>query len=295
MKKLFMLIALGSTSLLSADQYYQPYGNGDGYCPSCNKGGGYYQEQSNNNYYQQNQRQAPQGWYQRNDQNYQRNQQYDYQQQSNRNQQYNQGQPGNQRYNQQQGNQSYYQQQGNQQGNYAHNYDSQKGNNDQDITKKIQDALSSGWLSKGFQNVSFDVNNGNVNLRGSVDSLADKNKVEDSIRNINGVKQVNNQINIAKTNSDSYSDSQLQDSEKKYPRDTASTHEDRQLNARIRDKLSNGWFSKGNETLIIRTSNGIVIISGTVEKPEDAKKISDQVTGIEGVKSVNNQLSVKNQ
>ncbi len=74
----------------------------------------------------------------------------------------------------------------------------------------------------------------------------------------------------------------------------ASNPQDRQLNARIRDKLSNGWFSKGYETLVIRTTNGVVIIGGTVDKPEDIQKIIDQIKDIEGVRSVNNNLKVNN-
>jgi len=48
MNKLFILIAVGSVTLVTADQYYQPNGNGSSYCPSCNNGGGYYQDQPNN-------------------------------------------------------------------------------------------------------------------------------------------------------------------------------------------------------------------------------------------------------
>ena len=267
MKKLFTLLALGSVTVASADQYNQPYGNG-AVSPSYNSGWSYYQDQPNNdNYYQQNPRQNSQGYYQRNNE-------YDYQQQG-------------QSYN------------GDQQKNYNNSYSSQNSDNqrttsDQEINKKIHDTLSSGWFSKGFQNVSFDVNNGIVNLRGSVDTLENKNKVEESVRKIEGVRYVNNQINIAKEKSDTYSESQLQDSEKKYPQDFASNSEDRQLNAKIRDKLSNGWFSKGYETIVIRTTNGVVVISGSVDKPEDIKKINDEIKNIEGAKSINNQLTVKN-
>lgn len=293
MKKLFALIALGSVSLVSADQYYQPYGSGPG-CPSCNNGEGYYyQDQPNTgNYYQQNQRQSPQGYYQRDDRNFQRNNQYDNQQQFPRNQSYDQ----NQLYYQQQGNQSYDR---DQQSNYDNAYGApkdvnQRGFSDQEINKRIHDTLSSGWFSKGFKNVYFDVNNGVVNLRGSVDTLENKNKVEDSVKKIDGVKQVNNQITIVKENPETYTDSQLQNSEKKYPQDFASNSEDRQLNAKIRDKLSSGWFSKGYETLVIRTTNGVVVVSGLVDKFEDIQKIGDQIKGVDGVRSVNNQITVKN-
>lgn len=292
MKKLFILIALGSAALVSADQYYRSYENGSD-CPYCNNGRGYYQGQPNNgNYYQPNQRPTTQGYYQRDDRNDQRYNPYNSQQQSPQNQSYDQ----NQQYYQRQASQSYDR---GQQRNADNPYRSQQGDNqrtasDQEINKKIQDTLSSGWFSKGFQNVSFDVNNGYVNLRGSVDTLDNKNKVEDSVRKLDGVRQVSNQITIVKESPDTYSDSQLQSSEKKYPQDTASNSQDRELNAQIRDKLNNGWFSRGYDTLVIRTANGVVIVSGTVDKLEDIQKIGDQIKDIEGVRSINNQLTVKN-
>ena len=281
MKKVFTLIALGSVAIASANQYYQPSGNGMNSCPTCNNGGGYYQGQpsngggyyqnqpnsgggyyqgqSNGNYYQQNQNSR--GYYQRDGQNYQQN-------------------------SPQQGNQSY---------DRIQQKNPSRTTSDQEIKKKIQDTLSSGWFSKGFQNVSADVNNGNVNLSGSVDTMENRNKIEESVRKIDGVKQVNNQISIVKEKADdAYSDTKLQDSEKKFPLDVASNAQDRQINAKIRNRLSDGWFSKGYETIVIRTNNGVVIISGTVDKSEDIQKINDEVKAIDGVKSVINQIAVTN-
>lgn len=270
MKKLFTLIALGSAALVSADQYHhQSYRND-------------YQDQCDNgNYYQQNQRQNSQGYYrhdQRDDRNNRRNNQYDSRQQS----------PKNQRSYQQRGDLSY---NDDSQKNYS---DNQSAPTDQDLNRKIQETLSSGWFSKGFQNVSFDVIDGNVKLKGSVDTLENKNKIEDSVKKINGVRDVNNQITVVKESADTYSEPQLQNSEKKYSQDRASTPQDRQLNAKIRDQLSNTWFSKGYDMLVIKTTNGAVVITGTVDKPEDVQKINDQIKNIEGVKSVNTQLGVKN-
>lgn len=79
----------------------------------------------------------------------------------------------------------------------------------------------------------------------------------------------------------------------KYPQDSAATAEDRDLNAKIRERIKGGWFSKEYDTLILRTSNGIVVISGTVDTDEDAQKVHDQVKKVEGVRSVNNQIAVK--
>ncbi len=172
---------------------------------------------------------------------------------------------------------------------------SQKAVSDQDLNKKIQESLSSGWFSKGFQNVTSNVNNGIVDLKGSVDTIENKNKVEDSVKKIEGVKQVNNQIIVAKESGNTYSDADLQASEKKFPQDGATTPQDRQINAKIRNKLNNGLFSKGNETFTIKTNNGAVTITGNVKTLADVEKLSDQFSDIQGVKSVNNKVTVKNQ
>jgi osmotically-inducible protein OsmY len=292
MNKMFTLVALTSVTSISGlfsgscasgncgagqyqnqqDSYYQQRGYSQGQAPQ-----GYYeQRQAPQGYYDQrqasqgyyDQRQASQGSYdQRNDQNYQQRNDQNFQ--------------GNTQYDQQQPRQGQYD-----------NRDQQR-NSDQEIHKKIQDTLSSGWFSKGFQNVMFDVNNGNVNLRGSVDTLDDKNKVESSVRDIDGVRQVNNQITVTPDTTRSSGDSRNQYAQK-YPQDTAANQQDRDLNAKIRDKLSGGWFSKGYETIVIKTTNGVVVLSGTVDRIEDGQKIANDIKAIEGVKSVNNQLTVKN-
>lgn len=165
---------------------------------------------------------------------------------------------------------------------------------DQEIGKEIQDDLSSGWFSKGFEGVKYQVNNGNVFLGGTIDTIENRNKLDEKIRKINGVRQVNNQIMIVQPNADDLTESQLKDSEKKFATDYASSFQDRQINAKIRNKLKGGWFSGGFEAIVVRTKNGFVVISGTVDKPADVQKINDQVKDVAGVRSISNQVSVKN-
>lgn len=335
MKTLFTLLALASVASVSArssGHYYQTsygtspyyensqsygdshsYGDSYGYyqnyggssCPTCPTCPSYSSYDSDGGYYQRDGRN-----YQRTNQYNQYDYQHDYQQ-STRDSSYD----ANQGYYQPQASQSYDR---DQQRNYDNNnYGSQKGNDvrsasDQEINTKIRDALGSGWFSKGYENVSYDVNNGNVTLRGSVDTIENKNKVEESVRKIDGVRQVNNQITVDKNSSGTYSDSQRRDgysdsqkrsdgyydsqkaSDNKYSQDHASNSQDRELNAKIRDKLGSGWFSKGYDTVVIRTTNGVVTISGTVDKHEDITKISEQIRSVDGVRSVNNQLTAKN-
>lgn len=65
---------------------------------------------------------------------------------------------------------------------------------DQEIAKKIQDKISSGMFSKGYDHVKAWVNNGVVILQGDVQTSADKESVEKSVRNIDGVRGVDSQI-----------------------------------------------------------------------------------------------------
>lgn len=75
--------------------------------------------------------------------------------------------------------------------------------------------------------------------------------------------------------------------------DFAATEQDKLINTQIRDRLSNLGL-RGYETIILRTQNGIVMISGSVDKVDDLMKIRDQIKNIDGVKSVNNQVTAKN-
>ncbi len=312
MRNILSLVALGAIAL-SANLFSQS-------CPTCNSGGNY-QGQSYGGGYQGGYQNQPsysqggnfeqQGWRRvdgpQGSQRVQQSQQQTYQQ----NDQYQQ--QGNRPYGAPRSNVDQYQHDdnrpyGSSQYNKDENYDYQKPADqnksvlsdedkklspDQRLNKKVHDTLTGGWFSKGFQDVSYDVNGGHVTLRGTVDSQENKDQVDNSIKKIDGVTGVTNEITVVKAGSKGYTDEQLLNSEKKYPRDTATGTDDRQLNARIRDKLSLGWFSKNSETVVIRTANGTVIITGTVEKPEDVQKVTDQVKAIEGVNNVNNQLQVK--
>jgi len=46
-----------------------------------------------------------------------------------------------------------------------------------------------------------------------------------------------------------------------------------------------------NAAVILRTSKGVVIVSGTVENAEDIPTLADQIKRVDGVKSVNTQVA----
>lgn len=279
MKNLILLASLGAVGLLSADQY--SYSNPQ-------RSSGYYQDDRGQSYqgqvYYQDDRGQP--YYQ--------------------GQGYYQGDRGQSYYQDRQGYRDGYQ---NRDSGYYQG-SATKVISDQEINDKIRDAIGSGWFSKGYENVSFNVRNGNVSLRGSVATLDDRKNVEDAVRKIEGVRSVDNQIVINKveankdsssntnrgaysdTNKNGYSEEQLLDSEKKYPQDKAATIFDRQLNAKIRDKVSNGWFSQGYKTIALRTNNGVVLITGSLDNRDDLQKLIDKIREIEGIRSVDNQIVI---
>lgn len=172
---------------------------------------------------------------------------------------------------------------------------------DEEIAKQVHEAVSSNWLSSGYPEVTFDVNNGTVNLRGNVKTQDEKIKLESAVKKIDGVKQVNNQVSVveAKTASNSYgrnniatNDSKMRKNESSFPKDTAATDSDRLINSKIRNKLSS-WFGNGYETIVLNTSNGIVTITGYVEKADDIQKINKDAKAVDGVKTVNNNVTLQ--
>lgn len=81
----------------------------------------------------------------------------------------------------------------------------------------------------------------------------------------------------------------------KYPQDRAASAADNDLNRRIRERISDGWFWNSYKTIILDTRNGVVTVAGVVEDPEDPNKIIIEIRKIEGVRAVNNALTVKDQ
>lgn len=169
-------------------------------------------------------------------------------------------------------------------------YDNQNNNgngqarvaDDSQVSDKVKDVVAGGWFASGNRKVEFDVANGNVTLRGTVDSVDEKNKIEQDVRKIDGVRNVNNQIVVQASKPGDYS------------QDRYNTDADRQLNTKIRSKLS-GWFSTAYDGVILQTNNGTVILWGTVKNIDDQDKLTTEVKGIDGVRSVQNNTKIQTQ
>lgn len=68
---------------------------------------------------------------------------------------------------------------------------------DMQMAKKIRDKLNSPAMGKGFEQVTVESSGGNVTLKGMVSSQSDKDRVEMEVRKMDGVKSVNNQIQLS--------------------------------------------------------------------------------------------------
>ena len=189
---------------------------------------------------------------------------------------------------------------------------------DDEIAKSVHTVLEGNWLTHGYPDVTFDVYNGTVNLRGVVDTKEEKAKIEHAVKSQEGVKGVHSEISVglptanhkkpvaintrtasSSTTTTTVPSSSSSASTTNKPasttvtpgtKDSAVTDKDRMINQKIRERLLK-WNPKGYETLVIATSNGVVTISGNVDRVEDIQKISHDAKYTDGVKSVTNQIS----
>jgi len=151
---------------------------------------------------------------------------------------------------------------------------------DQVVYKKVKDAIAPGLISRGYPNVSFTVDNGGVTLIGSVDKIDDKAKLQETVSKIDGVKQVYNNVQVG-TNA-VVTDNGIVDV----------SASDQAIYKKIKDMTSPGLLSKGYPDVTFTVVNGVVTLVGSVEKVDDNTKLQDSVKKIDGVKQVNANLQV---
>jgi osmotically-inducible protein OsmY len=79
-----------------------------------------------------------------------------------------------------------------------HNQPGITGTSDEDIQKKIWKIMRTDWRPYETEGIAFTVKKGNVTLTGSVETLANKNKIERQIKVIDGVNQIDNKLEVIK-------------------------------------------------------------------------------------------------
>jgi hyperosmotically inducible protein len=152
--------------------------------------------------------------------------------------------------------------------------------------------------------IRLNISNGMVTLRGRVNTDAIKSRLNDLIKNVDGVKQVDNQLQTSATddqtsfNFNSNSSRLNQGSQfsnaadsQAAIQDTTGTTEDRALVQRIRTWLENDPTVSGSN-IHVDASNGKVVIRGQVNSATQKNLIGHIIQQVSGVKSVDNELNI---
>lgn len=99
----------------------------------------------------------------------------------------------------------------------------------------------------------------------------------------------NNGIQSSYFSTDASTDTTIRD----FPQDRATTPFDNELNKKIRDKVSSGWLWNNHKGVTLNTNNGIVTLDGSIANRDEEKKLVDKISKIDGVKSVNSNLTIQ--
>lgn len=170
--------------------------------------------------------------------------------------------------------------------------------NDTRLAEEIRDQLGTGWFSRGFDTVTFNVNDGAVVLQGTVPTAEDKANLENSIKGIDGVRSLKSSLTVQgqpaedlKAQSKLLDPSEVQKIVQQFPQDKFATPEDRLLNAKIRYATSVGFFFNSFKNVRLNTRNGAVIVEGSVDSAKDQQKLIDAIREIHGVQGVTSSLN----
>lgn len=126
--------------------------------------------------------------------------------------------------------------------------------------------------------IKVDVKEGIVTLRGKVDSQTQKELMTENVKDVEGVKGVNNELTVTKS------------AEKK--RKTDEKIDDASVTAQVKITLINHRSTSLLSTTI-KTKSGIVTVGGKARNTLEKDLVTKLVADINGVKSVKNQMVIE--
>jgi len=127
--------------------------------------------------------------------------------------------------------------------------------------------------------IEVDTKNGIVTLKGEADNQAQKDLTTEYAKDVDGVKDVNNEMTVLKT-------------EKKTSETIGEKIDDASVTAQVKMALLfHGSTSAVNTK--VETKNSVVTLSGEARNAAEKDLVTKIVEDIKGVKSVNNQMTVK--
>jgi hyperosmotically inducible periplasmic protein len=151
-------------------------------------------------------------------------------------------------------------------------HDMKEASGDAWITSKTKIALFADSRVKGRE-VSVETMNGEVYLRGKVDSDEAKSAAAEVTRGIDGVKNVKNDLQVVPPSSR-----------------RAVTADDKAITRSVESRFS---MDPDLKKIEVRTDAGVVVLSGQVANITAAARASEMAHKVDGVKAVKNELTVK--
>jgi hyperosmotically inducible protein len=145
---------------------------------------------------------------------------------------------------------------------------------DKIILTKVKTALTSDKTTEAHE-INLEVNKGIVQLNGFVNTEKEKAQATVVAQGVEGVKKVENNL-IVKTEGSS----------------TGQTIDDSGITTRVNTALIESKDTKAS-SIKVATHNGVVQLSGFVDNDAQKAAAGTVAAGVKGVKSVQNDLSVK--
>lgn len=143
------------------------------------------------------------------------------------------------------------------------------------LTAKIKAELATDPTAKAHQ-IDVEINEGVVQLNGFVDSQANREAAERIARNAEGVKDVENNLQVRGEET------------------AGKVIDDTVITAKVKSALIGDATTKAHE-INVESQNGVVQLSGFVDTETQKMQASKVARSIEGVKDVQNDIDVKPQ
>jgi hyperosmotically inducible periplasmic protein len=124
-----------------------------------------------------------------------------------------------------------------------------------------------------------DVKDGIVTLRGNATSQAQKELTTEYAKDVDGVKDVNNEMTVSKTG-------------KKTPQTTGEKIDDASITAQVKMAL---LFHRSTSSLqtTVTTKRGVVTVGGKAKNAAEKNLVNKLVSDIQGVKKVKNKMTIE--
>ena len=147
------------------------------------------------------------------------------------------------------------------------------------VTTKVKTALAADTTTEAIE-VEVETTRGVVSLRGEVDSEAESKQAEKLALGIEGVREVDNELIVAKD-----ADGKDKGAVTRYINDAA-------LTAKVKTALAADSVTEAFE-IDVETTRGVVLLSGQVDSEKELTQAQKVASAIDGVREVMNRLTVR--